>query len=81
MKIKTLGDAVKQVKNLFSTLGIEYWYVYLSYSRYFHNNPTYTENSKMEPMCGDHYEVRICLIVNDPIDLFIDKEDFLFVVE
>lgn len=81
MKIKTLGDAVKQVKNLLSTLGIEYWCVFLAYSRYFHNNPTYTENSKIKPALGDNYKVRICLIVSDPIDLFIDKEDFLFVME
>lgn len=81
MKIKTLGDAVKQVKNLLSTLGIEYWAVFLAESRYYDNNPTYTENSKIEPVCGDHYKVKTCLIVSDTIDLFIDKEDFLFVVK
>lgn len=79
--IKTLGDAVKQYKKLLSTLGIEYWSVYISYSRYFNNNPTYTENSTIEPECGDHYKMETCLIVSDPIELVLVKEGFfLFVV-
>lgn len=79
--IKTLGDAIKQYKKLLSTLGIEYWCAYLSESRYFKNNPTYTEDSKIEPVCGDHYKMETCLIVSDPIELVLVKEGFfLFVV-
>lgn len=83
MKIKTLGDAVKQVKNLFSVLGIDHWAVFLSESRYFYSVPcvpTYTENSKIEPTLGDNYKVHYCLTVSDSVDLFLLNENFLFTV-
>ena len=81
MKIKTHGDSVKQVKNLFSTLGIDYWYVYATEYRCFDYSITYTEDSKIVPVCGDHYTIETCLTVSDPIELFILKEQFLFVMK
>lgn len=75
LKIKTFGDAVKQVKRLYSALGIEYWYVYIT-DRFI----SYSENSNVEAYPGDDGKVETALIVNDTIELFILKEDFLFEV-
>ncbi len=73
MKVITLGDAVKCVKNLLTTLGIAHWYVFMSDC-----SQNYSENSKIVPLLGDHYKINTAFIVSDPVELFIDQEQFLF---
>lgn len=80
MKIKTFGEAVKQVKTLFSALGIAYWSVYITeLGRYTDWPNTYhSENSNVKPYPGLMYKIETSLIVSDPVELFIIQEDFLF---
>lgn len=82
LKIKTFGEAVKQIKLLFISLGIEYWYVYLTEVGRYTDWPDvlHSENSQIEPTPGMMYNVQTALIVSDNIELFLLKEDFLFVV-
>ena len=80
-KIKTFGDAVKQVKRLYSTLGIEYWEVYLSEVGRYYEDILHSENSEDLAYPGMMFQTNTCLIINDSFDAFILKEDFLFVLQ
>ena len=80
--IKTFGDAVKYVKRLYSALGIECWAVYFTEVGRYTDWPValHSENSEKKAYPGLKFQTNTCLIVSDTIELFIDKEEFLFVI-
>ena len=82
--MRTYRDIVNALKELFTTLGFEFWYLYVEkyYWRDSVTTPTgkrfIDENNDEEFTLGWNTVPHIVMIVNDPMTLFIQSQNFHF---
>ena len=81
--VKTYCDLVARLKELLSVLGIEFWYVYFEEWFRWANKTHSTFHTEKEPCevvtLGNMGRPHVCLIVDDPMSLFIRSQEFQFI--
>lgn len=80
--VQTYCDLVARLRELLSVLGIEFWYVYFEEWYYWGSRVHSTFHTEKEPCkrvnLGNKDRPHACFIVDDPMTLFIQSQEFQF---